>query len=205
MTRTGCRLRERGFSEAGFTLIELGLVLLILGAMLTIAIPRLGDRSYKHLESQARKLAVTIRYMRHAAILNGRTYRLVIDLDNAEYVAAVGERDGVPKDSQSAESAGDDSGDPLGGIADRSEEEFLTDWNGPIQRVHLGEDLAFSDANLPLTTGKQFEGTTWVQFYPDGYVDVCVIHIDNGQDVFTVYVDNPIMGRVNVTPGYLEW
>jgi hypothetical protein len=42
-------------------------------------------------------------------------------------------------------------------------------------------------------------------FYPDGYVDVSVIHFDNGQDVYTLYVLNPITGQVFVEPGYLSW
>ena len=50
--------------ESGFTLIELGLVLLIIGVVLALTIPRLRDRSHAELLSQARRMAVTFRFLR---------------------------------------------------------------------------------------------------------------------------------------------
>jgi hypothetical protein len=45
----------------------------------------------------------------------------------------------------------------------------------------------------------------WTTFYPDGFVDVTVVHIDNGQDVYTLFVSNPLTGQVNLLPNYLEY
>ena len=70
---------------AGFTLLELTLVLLILAVVLGIVVPRLRDTDRARLESEVRKLAVTLRYLRQAAILNGRTYRLNYGIDDGRY------------------------------------------------------------------------------------------------------------------------
>jgi hypothetical protein len=48
------------------------------------------------------------------------------------------------------------------------------------------------------------EGVAWTHFYPDGYVDLTVLHMDNGTEAFTLRVDS-LTGRVYVTAGYQEF
>jgi type II secretory pathway pseudopilin PulG len=164
-------------NQAGFTLLELGLVVLIIGVMLTITVPRIGDTGRAELVSTARKLAATFRYLRHAAILDGRNYQLVWDLDAQQYYAAV-------EDLESG---------------------FKLDEEGPVGQVQLEDPIVLSDVDLPLLSGKVQEGVVYTTFYPDGYVDLTVVHLDNGQDVYTLYVSNEYTGRVSVLPGYLEY
>jgi type II secretory pathway pseudopilin PulG len=182
-------------------LIELGLVILILGTMVAIAVPRFGNRSYAQLSSEARKMALAFRYLRHAAILNGRTYRLVYDLDNQRYWAEVGEVTRPEQPEEDEESALESDFFPV----EEEQEQFTRDVDGPIGEHKLHDPIGFSDVNLPLVAGKLYEGVVFSTFYPDGYVDVSVIHFDNGQDVYTLYVLNPITGQVFVEPGYLSW
>lgn len=198
LTRRG-RGWPRASREAGFTLIELGLVILILGVILAITLPRLGNRAYAQLDSETRKLALAFRYLRHAAILNGRTYRLMYDLDSRSYWAEVSQVTEAPVlDEQESEFAGSFFPPPI-------EEQFALDLEGPLTRRRLPEPLGFSDVELPETWGKIMEGVVFTTFYPDGYVDISVVHLDNGQDVFSLYVPNGITGQVFVSPGYLSW
>jgi len=177
-------------------------VLLILGVMLAIAIPRLGNRAYAQLSSETRKMALAFRYLRHAAILNGRSYRLMYDIDSRMYWAEVGEVDAPELDEEDEEEGFDEEQF----FADAEpQERFRRDTDGPLGIRKLPEPIGFSDINLPLVAGKLFEGIAYTTFYPDGYVDVSVVHLDNGQDVFTLYVLNPITGQVFVEPGYLSW
>jgi len=166
--------------QAGFTLLELGLVLLIIGVMLAIVVPQFGDRSRAELLSTSRKLASAFRYLRQEAIFNGRPYRLMFDMDNQLIFVAVGDNTGL-------------------------ENAFSRDSDNAVGKIRLEEPIAITDVNLPFVAGKVAEGTVWTTFYPDGYVDVTVVHIDNGQDVYTLYVSNPFTGQVNLLPNYLEY
>lgn len=186
--------------QGGFTLIELGLVILILGVMIAIALPRLGNRAYAQLNSETRKMALAYRYLRHAAILNGRSYRLVYDLDNHSYWAEVSE---VAAQPEPLDEVDDELSDNF--FPPEIEEQFTRDLDGPLNLRKLPEPIGFSDVELPEVWGKVMEGIAYTTFYPDGFVDISVIHLDNGQDVFTLYVPNGITGQVFVDPGYLSW
>ena len=195
-----CRFR----SEGGFTLIELGLVILIIGVMVAIAVPRLGNRAYAQLGSEARQLALAFRYLRHAAILNGRTYRLVYNLEEHSYWAEVGEIT-APQVEEEENDENLDAFEDSDLFPPEIQETFTRDLDGPIGLRKLPEPIGFSDVNLPEIAGKIFEGQIFTSFYPDGAVDISVVHLDNGQDVYTLHMLNPFTGRVMVEPGYLSW
>lgn len=171
--------RQRA-GQSGFTLLELGLVLLIIGVMLAIVVPRFGDRGHAELLSTARKLASAFRYVRQEAVFNGRPYRLMFDMENQQVYVDVGDNTGL-------------------------EDSFSHDIDNAVGKIRLQEPIAITDVNLPFIAGKVAEGTVWTTFYPDGFVDVTVVHIDNGQDVYTLYVSNPFTGQVNLLPNYLEY
>jgi len=73
----------------GFTLVELTLVLLILGIMLSLAVPRLSLIGEAQLDSAARRMAATISYLHDEAALRGRTYKMTLDLDADSYLVDV--------------------------------------------------------------------------------------------------------------------
>src|SRR5690349_15636322 len=79
------RARSRLRGAAGFTLIEIGLVLLIIGIVITLVVPHFTDQSRAALVSQTRKLATVFRFLQDEAVLNGRVYRLNFDLDQQRY------------------------------------------------------------------------------------------------------------------------
>ncbi len=63
----------------GFTLIEISIVLLILGLMLALVMPRLRDPGRASLEGQAKRLAAAMEWLAEEAVFTQRTLRLVID------------------------------------------------------------------------------------------------------------------------------
>ena len=176
--RPAPRASGRAGTAAGFTLLELSIVLLILGVVLGLVIPRFRDPARSELVSHARRLAVLARYLRQEAILNGRSYRLVYDLNDQRY---------------SVMSAGEDT-DFSG---------FERESGVLAKTVTLPPPLGFSDVFLPDTFGRVQEGFAYTDFYPDGTVDLTLLHLDNGQDTYTLLVDS-FTGQVAVAAGYHE-
>src|SRR5215470_10690970 len=75
------RRTQHALLSAGFTVLELTVVLFIVGLLLTIVIPHLGNTSNARLDATARRLAATVRYLSGEAALHNRPYRLNYDLD----------------------------------------------------------------------------------------------------------------------------
>lgn len=167
-------------SEGGFTLIEIGIVLLIIGIALGFIIPRLRDRSYAELQSGARRLAATLRFVRDEAVLKGRVYELMIDLDQQAYFV-----------SSSAV-----RGEDVTGFARES---------GPLARgVTLAPPVGIADVILPAAGGKLLDGQVPIYFYPDGTADLAVIHVHNGTDAYTLRTV-PLTGLVYLVAGYVPF
>ena len=154
-------------------------MLLIISVVLALAVPRFRDQSHAELIAQTRKLAATFRFLQQEAILDGRVYRLSVDLDQQRYfvsAAEVGGEGGVAA--------------PVSGILARD--------------VVLPSTVQIADLDVPHLGGKAYEGVGFAQFYPDGYVDSIAIHLDNGQEAYTLYVPNGLTGRAYVASGYVD-
>ena len=85
MTRA---ISEPGKEPAGFTLIELSLVILIIGIIAALLVPRLPDLGATRLEGALRRIGTLSSYLHDEASLRGRVYRLTLDLDENRYWSA---------------------------------------------------------------------------------------------------------------------
>lgn len=168
---------SRGHNQAGFTLLEISLVVLILGVMLTLVLPRLRDPGRAELDAQAKRLTLIFKLLRSEAVLNGFAYRLNYDLDQQRYWATPHE-------------AGD--------LTD-----FAKEMGSLARGTQLQAPVGIADVVLPTLVGKVAEGQVYTVFYPDGSVDPTVIHLGNGREAYTLWL-NPMNGRLHADRGYQD-
>jgi len=74
-----------GGRRAGFTLLELLAVVLIMGLIASIVLPALGARSAAQLRDQANHLANDLEFARQRTVMTAIPHRLLLDLDGAAY------------------------------------------------------------------------------------------------------------------------
>lgn len=162
--------------ERGFTLIELSLVLLILGIILSFAVPRLLDLGAARLDASARRLGGTISYLHDEASLRGTTYRLRMDLDRATYAV--------------------ETRMPAGSRETDTEKTFQDVWDPLVKPTVLPDEVFFDRVELP--TGTHGSGTTHISFVPEGELGDFTIRLasDDGR-ALDLAVDG-LTGRVEI-------
>ncbi|HOI15958.1 MAG TPA: prepilin-type N-terminal cleavage/methylation domain-containing protein [Geobacteraceae bacterium] len=169
-------VKARNFRCAGFTLIELTVVIFILGLVALLVVPRLPFAQERDLGTTARTFAGTLRYLQNHAISTKMYYRLRIRiLDGAMEVMRV-----LPED----------------------EEVAVTD--PALMKLALREGVEFADITTS-RLGKISEGEAAIDFSPLGADEFLLFHLKSqaGSRFFTVAL-YPGSGRVEVLEGYQE-
>ena len=163
--------------SSGFTLIELMVVVFLLGAFFSVAMPRVFKTDDMSLRSASRGLVTTIRYLYSKSIFEKRIYKLSFDIDAGEYWA-----------------------EALEGNQFRSEED------PGYGRRKLPNGVFFSDIQTERTQGKVGSGRdAFILFLPTGIVDSAVIHLRTGKDNFFTLSTNPYTGATKVYDEYVEF
>jgi general secretion pathway protein H len=168
---------ERG-AAAGFTLLELAVVLFIMGLIMMIAMPYFGGLRSAQLKSEARRLASRANYLYEEAGAQKVLLRLSFDLDNNSYIV-------TRLDPFALRPAFMPERGPAGG------------------RVTIPAGVRLRDVWVE-GAGAFRRGVVSSQFYPGGSVDATVIHLaDEHRTVFTLSI-NPFSGRVAIMRGDLS-
>jgi len=162
--------------DAGFTLLEIMITIMIIAVVVTITMPRLRDPGKAEMQAQAHRLQLTFRLLRSEAVLNGVAYRLNYDLDRERYWVTP-----------------DEGGTDL--------VDFARNFGSLGRGTEVREPVEIMDVDLPTLAGKVIQGQIFTVFYPDGTVDPTIIHIGDGKRANTLYL-NPMNNRLVLVNGY---
>ena len=162
-------------STAGFTLIEIAVVLMIIGMVLVLVLPRLPSSGQENLKVSARTLASTLRYMQDRAATGRTVYYLRLE-------------------------PGTDSVKVLEAAFDGSEKEPL---DPLLQKRPVKEGIVVADVTIP-RLGKIVDGQIRLDVGNGGLRDFVVIHLRSPDDRFWTVMAFPASGKVKIFDGYQE-
>lgn len=161
--------------QAGFTLIEIMVVLVIIGMVMLLVIPRLPSSDQENLKISARTLASTLRYLQESAATSGTSYRLALTPGTESVrIFEIG-ADGSDKDPS----------DPL------------------LQKSPVKEGIIVADVRIP-RLGKVSDGQVKVDVGVAGIRDFVTIHLRSAAGQFWTVMAFPSGGKVKAYEGYLE-
>jgi len=158
--------------ERGFTMIELGMVILVLGIIMAMVLPRfVGTLERQQLRSTINIIHGTVRSLQAYAALTKRVYRLTFDLDRQVMsVCAYAGETCTPETSRE-----------------------LRDYVLPTN-VHVLDVVSPQGA-------KTRAGEAATHFYPTGLVEPSIIHLGTDSHQTVTLMIEPLAGRVKVFDG----
>lgn len=159
-------------TESGFTLIELAVVIVLIGLLLGLVMPRLPGVGENELEATARRFAGMTRHIYNEAALTGLEHRIRIDVTGQRIEGLRLEDDGE-----------------------------LVPLSGHGRGSALPDDIRFVDVER-LGKGKVTSGQFETRVLPVGWIDETVIRLrSDGQQTLTLHV-LPLTGVTEIHDGY---
>jgi general secretion pathway protein H len=161
--------------QAGFTLIEIAVVMAIIGMVLLLVVPRLPSTDQENLKISARTLASTLRYLQERAATSNTGYHVTLAPGTESIkIAEIG------VDGRSTEPS-----DPL------------------LQKSPIKDGIVVSDVRIP-RLGKISDGQLRIDVGVAGVRDFITIHLRSTAGQFWTVMAFPSGGKVKVYEGYLE-
>lgn len=159
----------------GFTLIELTIIIAILGVMLSLIVPRLGEIGEANLKRSARHLTGTVRFLRDESQARKAVYRLRFDVQGGRYWTEVMT------------------------ITTEQTVEFKRLQSELGSEGSLSGQTTFRDVQVA-----GHSDDPYIQFTPDGWVENASIHLRDGEERDFTLLVNPLMGSTELREGYVE-
>jgi len=159
----------------GFTLIELAVVIVILGVMIALVAPMLGELGEANLKRSARHLTGMIRFLHEESQAKKREYRLRFDIQDGRYWA-----ESLKLVSESAV-------------------EFQK-----TTSVIAGEGSLSGQTRFRDIKAGSHPDEPYILFTPDGWVEATIIHLRDGSDRDFSLLVKPLTGNTELREGYVE-
>ena len=192
-------------NKSGFTLIEILIVLVIIGFMAGVAIPRFGRSTGSKVKSFSRQIVLLNRELYNAARVRNRTYRLVWDFGNKDlkkgpkvYVESgegkqlLSEPDATPTPSRFSK-----NDKPV-------ETPFTTDTDIVKRPMELPDNIVIKEVQLDSkrsVTG----GVAYVYFFPQGVVSSAIVHLTDGKNIKQSIVIHGVTGETDVMGDFIQF
>lgn len=159
----------------GFTLIELAVVIVVLGVMIALVAPRLGEIGEANLKRSARHLTGSIRFLRDEAQAKKEVYRLVFDIQGGHYWA-----------------------EALVMSLEKTAE-FKRVQTVIGSEGNLSGQTTFHDVHAVSHPDDPF-----ILFTPDGWVEKTFIHLRDGDGKEFTLIVRPLTGDTELREGVVE-
>lgn len=145
-------------TEAGFTLIELSIVVALLGLLFGLVIPKLPAIGENRLDATARRIAGTVRFLYNEAALTGQEHRLAFNLDRNSLRGRKLEHDGE-----------------------------LAPVSGSGREHTLSSSVDIVDISVP-GRNKIQKGEVYARISPVGWMEETIIHLKSEKRTLTLHL-----------------
>lgn len=183
--------------KKAFTLIEVLVVLIIIGLILGIAVPRAGSVFRSSLKVSSTNLAGIIKYAYDNAIVTQRIERLGFDFSKSQYLLeATTPGTLIDFDVEDIKESDKDEKNPSSNFKN-----VEGAW-GKVNSLPTGVKF---ESIYNYTLKKEFkEGVTYLYFFPQGFTQSLIIRLKANKAGYYSIKINPISGACSIEGRYVD-
>jgi prepilin-type N-terminal cleavage/methylation domain-containing protein len=159
-------------SRAGFTLLEIMLVIVLVALLAATVAPRIASVSRVGVSSSVRRYSGLVRFAYDNAILTGQLHRIVLDIDNQAWSVEAAQPGELPLDKVKEELR-DKSDDEAEGKKDRGS--FKKVGKNLIERVPNGVQIVSVESWRIGKGVAATKGEIAIYAYPSGFIDEATV------------------------------
>lgn len=176
-----------GSEKGGFTLIEIIVVICLISLMLVFSFPRLsGFLSVNNKNKLVRWMIIQRTVLKTKAVQEQKPYLLRVDISGDRLQTMARPADGAEPESL--------FGEEKTGDTDKNHVDGQFDCSGGLEIV----GVVRPDGETVMS------GTVDILFSEKGYCDRVIIHMREGNDRFSVYIE-PFLPQVDVYAGHIKF
>ena len=163
--------------QNGFSLIELMVVILLIGAFVLIAIPKIQTGTEINIKSASRNLTSTVKYLYNEAAFKKNIYRLMFDIEAGQYWVEV-----------------------LNG------NEYVHTTEPLHRKQSLPGGVHFKDVvtERSLNRSNLDDEAIFILFLPTGFVEPAAIYLETDNETYYTLATNPHTGGTKVYNEYVD-
>lgn len=184
-------------SAAGFTLVEILVVLGIVAVAMTIAAPRLFNKT-PNIKAVTRQFLVLGKEARNRARLSNSTVRLAIDMDPQAPKYWVEKSNGPALILDEAEAERRKEAEEKRAKDEKRAPDWPMDTVLTKEKKPLPSGLYFASVETLHMKEPQTEGIAYIHFFPEGMMEAAALQITDRKSLTWTLVYNPLTGQADV-------
>lgn len=183
-------------------------MLLVIGLMafiFAIMIPGVNVSIRVAIQNSGRELASTIRAAYDEAVLKGRVFRVVFDLEKQQYWVEQGPQSlSLQTDEQKEDESRRDSKRTEDEREARKRPVFGLARDVTRDKRSLPAGVKFADVTTPQTKGPATAGMAVAHIFPHGFMEKLIIHLKDTSDHTMTLIADPVSGKTRVINGLVS-
>jgi len=191
--------------QAGFTMIELMVVITIIALMSFLILPSIGGYFRVSVDSATRDLASTIKEAYNSALATGRVHRIAYNINKREYwvESCLGslllDTEASLEKEERRRRRSSRSNDEKPPASPCARDKSVSRKVGKLPTGVEFEDIVPPHVKEPLT-----EGMAYTHIFPHGMTEQTIIHLTNEGKTHVSLVVSPLVGQTDVYARYVS-
>ncbi len=192
-----------GLGQAGFTLVELLVVIALIALIGTFALPSVTNFFKLSMNSAVREMSSIVKETYNTTAMSGKVHRMAFDFKKGEFWTEGGPSTVLLETADSREK---EQRRKRFGKTDEEAKgpDFTLDKSTTRKKLSLPQGVTFEDIVTEQSPEPITDGVAYIHFFPHGLTERSTIHLQDTSNHHVTLVISPLLGRTRLIDRYVK-